>query len=161
MDPILASHANLFAVNSFLVNKALDGLSDDQIWTRPGERSNSIGWILGHLTWARLGLLRMLGGENVQVPGGKIFERGVELADRSAYPATADIVAALKEINAKLKARMEVVDEATLAAPSPRDFPTPDKSIRGAAAFLCFHESYHVGQIAYIVKWLGKDGLVG
>jgi uncharacterized damage-inducible protein DinB len=161
MDPILASYANLYAVNSFLVNKALDGLSDEQVWTRPGDRSNSIGWILGHLTWARLGLLRMLGGENVPVPGGKIFERGAELADRSAYPATADLVAALREITARLKARMEAVDDATLSAPSPRDFPTPDKSVRGAVAFLCFHESYHVGQIAYVVKFLGKDGLVG
>lgn len=161
MDPVLASHATLFAVNSFLVNKALGELTEEQIWTRPSERSNSVGWILGHLTWARLGILRMLGGENVPVPGGKIFERGAELGDRSAYPATADIVAALKTINEKLKVRMAEVDEATLAAQAPRDLPTPDKSVRGAVAFLCFHESYHVGQIAYVVKWLGKDGLVG
>lgn len=161
MDPILASYANLFAVNSFLVNKALDGLSDDQIWTRPSERSSSIGWILGHVTWSRLGLLRMLGGENVQVPGGKIFERGAQIADRAAYPATADLVAALKAINANLKARMETVDDAVLSATAPRDLPIPDKTVRGAVSFICFHESYHVGQMAYIVKWLGKDGLVG
>lgn len=161
MDPILASYSNLLAVNSFLVNKALGGLTEEEIWTRPGARSNSIGWLLGHLTWSRLGMLRMLGGENVHVPGGKVFERGAEAADRSAYPATADLVAALKAINERLKARMATADEATLSAPAPRDFPIPDKSVRGAVSFLTFHDSYHVGQIGYVVKWLGKDGLAG
>jgi uncharacterized damage-inducible protein DinB len=161
MDPIVASYSHLLAVNSVLINRALAGLSEEEIWSRPSERTNSVGWILGHLAWARLGLLRTLGGENVHVPGGKIFERGAELGDRAAYPATADLVAALKAVNERLKARMETVDDATLAAPAPRDFPIPDKSVRGAVSFLTFHDSYHVGQIAYVLKWLGKPGLVG
>lgn len=161
MDPVIASFSPLFAVNTFLVHKALDGLTEAEVWTRPSERTNSIGWLLGHMTWSRLGLTHMLGGSVVHVPGGKIFDRGAELADRSAYPATADMVAAFKAVNEQLKARMESITDAELSAQAPRDFPIPDKSLRGAVAFMTFHDSYHAGQVALLVKWLGKPGLVG
>lgn len=161
MDPIIASHSQLLAVNTFLVHKALDALTEEEIWRRPSDHTNSIGWMLGHMVWSRLGLTRMLGGENVQVPGGKIFDRGVQLGDRSAYPATQEIVAAYKAVNDQLKTRMETIADAELSAKAPRDFPIPDKSLRGAVAFMTFHDSYHVGQMALVVKWLGKAGLVG
>lgn len=161
MDPVVASHAQLLAVNATLINRALATLTDDEIWMRPGERSNSIGWLLGHVAWSRAALLRIIGGEPVNLPGGEVFARGAQASDRSAYPATADTVSVLKTVNERLKARMATMDEATLSAPSPFEVPIADKSVRGAVAFLTFHDSYHVGQIAYVLKWLGKPGLVG
>ena len=48
-----------------------------------------------------------------------------------------------------------------MSAPAPRDFPVPDKTIRGAINFLAYHEAYHLGQMGYLRKWLGKDSLRG
>jgi uncharacterized damage-inducible protein DinB len=56
---------------------------------------------------------------------------------------------------------MESITDAELSVTAPREFPIPDKSLRGAVAFMTFHDSYHTGQMAFIVKWLGKPGLVG
>jgi hypothetical protein len=56
--------------------------------------------------------------------------------------------------------RLDDLGEDGLVAPSPRSLPIPDKTIRGAINFAAFHESYHVGQMAYIRKWLGFPGLV-
>lgn len=161
MDPILASHSQLFAVNSVLVSRALDGLTDDELWQRPGDSSNPIYWLIGHMAWSRNALLRILGGALVPIPSAKLFERGVEVADRAAYPAVGEVVASFKAVNAALKARMEAATDAELSAASPRDFPIPDKSVRGAVAFLAFHDAYHTGQVAYLRKWLGKGQLVG
>jgi hypothetical protein len=36
-----------------------------------------------------------------------------------------------------------------------------DKTQRGAIVFLNYHETYHVGQMAYLRKWLGYSQLVG
>jgi uncharacterized damage-inducible protein DinB len=161
MDPVAASCSNLLAIQSTLVNRALDSLGEAQIWQRPGEHSNSIGWIVGHLTWARNALVQELGGEAEALPWGGVFERGAQVDDRAAYPATAEIVAGLKRVNQKLRAKMAEITEAELSAPSATPMPSPDKTVRGVMAFLTFHDGYHVGQIAYALKLLGKPGLVG
>ncbi len=161
MDPVLASNAQLLAIQSTLVNRALQDLSEEDLWRRPNEHSNSIGWLLGHVTWARNGMLITLTDQPVPMPWSGPFERGAQAADRSAYPATAEIVATLKTINEKLKAAMEVTTETRLSAPAPFATPSPDKTVRGVFAFLVFHEGYHIGQVGYILKLLGRPGLVG
>jgi len=161
MDPIVASYSQLLAVNSVLVNRAVEGLTDDELWQRPGDHSNPIYWLVGHITWSRNALLRLLGGELVAMPSAKLFERGVQVAPRSEFPPFADLYASFKNVNAALKARMEVAAESDLVAKAGYDFPIPDKSVRGAVAFLTFHDGYHVGQIAYLRSWLGKGQLVG
>ena len=161
MDPVVVSHTQLLAIQSTLINRALSTLNEDEMWTHPAEGANSVGWLLGHLTWARNGLLACLGGEPEAVPGAKLFERGAQVADRSAYPETAAIVETMKKVNVKLKARMESITDAELSALSKVPTPSPDKSVRGASAFLVFHDAYHIGQVGYAMKLLGKAGLVG
>lgn len=57
-------------------------------------------------------------------------------------------------------ARLEELTEAELSAPAPRSFAIPDRSVRGAITFLAYHEGYHIGQMAFLRKWLGFPGLV-
>ncbi len=161
MDPVLVSQAQLLAIQSTLVNRALADLPEEELWKRPGDSSNSIGWLLGHITWARNGMLITLTGQPVPMPWSGPFERGAQAADRSAYPATSEIVSTLKAINEKLKAAMEVARDERLSAPAPFTTPSPDTTARGVFVFLVFHEAYHLGQIGYVLKLLGRPGLVG
>jgi len=161
MDSVAASCSQLLAIQSTLVNRALASLDESEIWQRPGEQSNSIGWILGHMTWSRNAMLHLMGGDPEVMPWGSGFARGAESADRAAYPATDVIVSALKQVNRKLRERMETLTDADLSAQAAVPTPSPDRSVRGAIAFLTFHDGYHVGQIAYVMKMLGKPGLVG
>jgi uncharacterized damage-inducible protein DinB len=161
MDPVLASHAQLLAIQSTLINRALDGLTEHEMWQRPSERSNSIGWLLGHITWARNNMLRVLGGEPEPMPWDALFQRGAEITDRKAYPPVAEIVGTLKRVNEKMKTGMARATDAELGAICPVPTPSPDKTVRGVLAFLTFHDAYHVGQIAYALRQLGRPGLVG
>jgi uncharacterized damage-inducible protein DinB len=81
--------------------------------------------------------------------------------DPGQYPELDDILRVWKEATAQLEQRFEELSDAQLSAEAPRNFPVPDKTIRGAINFLAYHEAYHVGQLAYIRKWLGKQSLVG
>jgi len=48
-----------------------------------------------------------------------------------------------------------------LSAPPPGKLPSFDGKISGSVAFLAFHETYHVGQAAYLRTWLGHEGVAG
>jgi len=58
-------------------------------------------------------------------------------------------------------ARLKVLTDEELSKPAPFPVPAGDKTQRGAIVFLNFHETYHIGQMAYLRKWLGYSQLVG
>jgi hypothetical protein len=57
--------------------------------------------------------------------------------------------------------RLELLTEEELAKPASFPVLTGDKTKRGAIVFLNYHETYHIGQMAYLRKWLGYSQLVG
>ncbi len=161
MDPVVGSLANSLDLQGSLVRRAIARLTEEDAWRRPATASNSVGWLLGHIAWSRNHLVAALGGEPEPLPWAGLFERGASAPEPSACPDTATLVAALDRIDEKLKARMATVTDAELSAPSKRATPFPDKTVRGTAAFLVFHDAYHTGQVGYAMKLLGQQGLVG
>ena len=99
-------------------------------------------------------------GRKLHRPWGEIFNRSAVRPPDEAYPDLAVIRSAWNEVTTGLTTRFEELTDAELVAPSPRPFPIPDRSMRGAIAFLAYHEGYHLGQMAYFRKWLGFPGLV-
>ena len=53
---------NLLKGNRSMVRKALDGLSDKEVATRPNSECNSMAWLLWHLSRAEDGLVSSLDG---------------------------------------------------------------------------------------------------
>ncbi len=159
MDPVIAPSVALFAFNARLFEKALLGLSSEQLLSSPSESSNPILWIAGHLANTRFGLSAML-GRKLHRPWGDIFNRSASRPTKDSYPELSVVHAAWTEVGAALLGRFEELTDADLRAPSPRPFPVPDPSMRGAIAFLAYHEGYHLGQIAYVRKALGLPGLM-
>jgi hypothetical protein len=56
---------------------------------------------------------------------------------------------------------MEAASEETLNVPVTQGPPTADGKLSGVVHFLAFHETYHVGQAAYVRSWLGHSGIMG
>jgi hypothetical protein len=159
MDSSIAPFAQLLRINTTLYARALEGLNEDEAWMRPGDVSNPMIWIAGHLVYSRSGLATFLGGSRVE-SWNERFARGVAMGDRAGYPALGEVVRAWDAITGVLFDRLKQAGERELAAPSPMDFPVSDKSVRGAVGFLTYHEAYHVGQLGYVRKWLGYAALV-
>ena len=53
---------NLLKGNRSMVRKALDGLSDEDVATRPNSECNSMAWLLWHLARAEDGIVSSLDG---------------------------------------------------------------------------------------------------
>jgi hypothetical protein len=164
--------ALIFKLNNGLVERTLDGLADEEVWRRPGPGSggNPIAWLIGHVANTRASLVRELGHpvdqgslapELVRVLMDPSFRRGSALADRSAYPSRAAIEAAWKATHARMRDAFAGVTEQWLAQPS-AGYPLPGaKTMGDRLGFFAFHESYHVGQMAYVRRLLGHSGVAG
>jgi hypothetical protein len=90
-----------------------------------------------------------------------LFARGARIEAADQYPALDEVLAAWKEVSATLAKAMEGATAETMAMAAPEKSPSFDGKIGGMVSFLAYHETYHVGQLAYLRKWLGHGGAVG
>jgi hypothetical protein len=155
----LAPLAMMLRINETLILRALDGLTDGQLWQRPTDHNNPMLWLAGHVVRSRARMLSVL-GEPFDTGWGDAFARGsaVEASDR--YAASAAILEMMTKVNPKLYARLESLQPADVAQPASGPVPLI-KTVAELATFLTIHDSYHVGQMAYIRKSLGLPGIIG
>jgi len=138
--------STIFLKNDFLPKLiyCLENMTDDQIWWRPNEQSNSVGNLVLHLK----GNVRQW----VVMPlGGKAFRRNrqAEFATRERVPKErliADIQAAVDEVD-------QVIRRIQLPQLLVR-YPIQSYQTSGLQAIyhVVEHFSYHLGQILYIFK---------
>lgn len=159
MDPVVASFAQFVGLNDHLLNKSLEGLSDVQLRQHPDGESNPMLWIAGHIAATRNLLAKAL-GTGIDLPWAGKFGQKTQPEEDGDYPSGSEVLAALKVLGDQLRERLAQMADADLSKPAPRDVPIPDKSVRGLIAFVVYHESYHLGQLVYLKKWLGYPGAV-
>jgi uncharacterized damage-inducible protein DinB len=156
----LAGAAVTYQINTGMVEKCFSGLTLEELQQRPGEHSNSLLWIGGHLVWARSRALQFL-GQPWELPWFPLFARGAKPDDAAQYPSPDEILTAWRDSSASLAAALDTASEETLSAPAPVNPPGSDGKIGGLVNFLAWHETYHVGQAAYLRKWLGHESISG
>jgi uncharacterized damage-inducible protein DinB len=162
--PIPASIAHAaedYRFNGDFLANAVKGLSPEEWLKRPNESSNHIAWVVGHVIWARKGVLARL-GRVWSAPWLGLFARGATLDETVAYPSAETLIDAWREVSGVLTEALENASEEALAEPAkPPSPPSPDGKVSGVIRFLAYHETYHVGQAAYLRSWLGHKGIMG
>ena len=159
---VAAPIAMIFSLNDDLMLRALDGLTHEQLWNAPTERSNPMIWIAGHVAQTRAMVLRLL-GDPIDTGWGQLFDRGAAAASydhADRYPSREEIVRVMRELIPRLSARLQALDDASLAKPATMQLPGA-KTVADELAFFALHDSYHTGQLAYIRKALGYPGIAG
>jgi hypothetical protein len=157
---VIATAAENFHFNSGFLTKMVTDLSPEEWLRHPDGSCNHIAWIVGHVVWTRKQLLVRLGTEWSQTWLG-MFARGAKCEDDAAYPSSATLMEAWKEVSGVLAGALENVSEDALAQPATNGPPIADGKISGIVNFLAIHETYHVGQASYLRSWLGHKGLMG
>jgi uncharacterized protein YndB with AHSA1/START domain/uncharacterized damage-inducible protein DinB len=158
--PAVAPLALIFSVNDSLASRTFEKVADEDLWRRPTERSNPMLWIFGHMVNTRAQMLKMF-GEPFDTGWGDVFDRGAKLVDATRYPTRETVQAVSRNVNSQLYAKLGALTDAELAKPATRA-PTPAvKTIADQIAFLVMHDTYHVGQLAYVRKALGHPGVAG
>ncbi|MEM1119793.1 MAG: DinB family protein [Bacteroidota bacterium] len=139
----------LFGENIPRLKKCLAKLSDEQIWYRPNQVSNSVGNLVLHLQgnvrqWVVAGL-----GGNLD-----IRERQQEFDERGPLP-TAKMLTDMDQLMVEVG---RILDQTTpedlLAVRNVQGYQESGLSI---LVHITEHFSYHVGQITYIVKMLKNE----
>jgi uncharacterized damage-inducible protein DinB len=157
---VTAPIAMIYATNEDLFLRALDGLTNAEMWNRPIKKNNPMLWLAGHVAQTRAQVLQIL-GEPYDTKWGELFVRGTQLKDPVQYPAIVEIKHTMSDISARLQKKLESINDEQLTHAA-QGLQVPNaKTLADQVAFFALHDSYHIGQLAYIRKMLGYPALVG
>jgi uncharacterized damage-inducible protein DinB len=158
MDPRLQPLANTLDLNTRLVLNCLSGVDDALALRRITPASNSMAFLLAHLTDARHFLAGLLGAPLAN-PLQSILEYGKGQDDIGPLPPLAELLEAWRTIAAHLADALPQVGADRLDAESSVRFPVADRTVLGTTAFLVQHDSYHLGQLALLRRALGLPAM--
>lgn len=133
------------------IRAAIEPLTDEQLWWRPNEQSNSIGNLILHLTGSLNHFLnRNLGGFDYQ------RDREAEFAERREIPKK-ELLALFDDMVTRAGRTFDEMTVARLAEPSPE--PKMSSIVLQDLVNILAHIAAHAGQIVWIAKMLKGDAV--
>jgi hypothetical protein len=152
--------AGMYKANTDIVTKAIADVSLEDWVRKPGDDSNHLLWVFGHLVVHRGHALKLLGGQ-WDASWAQLFARGAQRVNDDEYPSTEELKTAWQQVSADLATALGNPPADRLANDAPPGFPSFDGKVSGNVAVLAFHDAYHAGQVSYLRKWLGYGQTVG
>jgi len=141
-----ALHSRITRVFPAQIRAAVETLTEDQVWWRPNEESNSVGNILLHLTGSLNHFLNFkIGGIDYA------RDREAEFAERHAIPKD-ELMAMFDEMVARAERTFTELTPERLDAPSPE--PKMYSIVLEDLIGVATHIANHTGQIVWIAKML-------
>lgn len=143
---INALHSRITKVFPAQIRAAVETLTDEQVWWRPNEESNSVGNIVLHLT----GSLNHFLNRNI---GGIEYarDRAAEFAERRTIPK-AELMAMFDDMVARAERTFEALTPERLGEPSPE--PKMHSIVLEDLLGILSHISAHAAQVVWIAKML-------
>ncbi len=128
-------------------------------WLRPpAEGLSNALWVLGHLAWARMMFLRRLGEELPEESWENQFSIGSR-GPGSPEVSASELLDKFTLLGRLLVDRIESMGPEDLDSPLEKPMPDGTDTVAGLVRFMCFHESYHLGQLGLLRRLNGKPGL--
>lgn len=133
------------------IQSCLDKLTDEQVWWRPNESSNSIGNLILHLNGnVRQWILTGLGGQDDHRKRQQEFDERTHISKAKLW----------NTLNQTMQDLIPVIDSVTLEdLLKKRAVQTFEETGITILIHVTEHFSYHTGQIAYITKMLTSEDL--
>lgn len=160
METDFKNISGIYRANTDIINKAIADVRPEDWFRKPGDDSNHLMWLLGHVVVHRGLVLKTLGIDWNSSWAG-LFARGTQRVDDAEYPTVDEMRAAWNETSEQLKAALREAQADVLAKDSPKGLPSFDEKVSGNVAFLAFHDAYHTGQLSFLRKWLGYGQTIG
>ena len=160
METDFRNISGMFRANTDIISKAIADVRPEDWFRKPGDDSNHLMWLLGHVVVHRGLVLKTLGGQ-WDSSWAPLFARGTQRVDDAEYPSVEEMNAAWSQISEQLKTALREPPEDVLTKPASEGSPSFDKKLSGSVAFLAFHDAYHTGQVSFLRKWLGYGQTVG
>jgi uncharacterized damage-inducible protein DinB len=158
MDPRVAPLAAVFDLNTDLLLNCLDGLSQDEAQRRLDGGGNSVIFLAAHLADTRHFLIGRL-GHPLANPLSRYLADAQRIEDIGEWPTLDELRRAWLAVSTQLAEVLDGLEADAIEKPGAHRFPVPDATPLGMLAFLAQHDSYHVGQAAFIRRQLGKPAM--
>ena len=158
MDPRVAPLAALFELNTDLMLNCLDGLSQPEAQRRLDGGGNSIIFLAAHLADTRHFLLGRL-GRPLANPLSRYLADARSIEEIGEWPTLDEVRRAWLAVSAQVSETLGGLGAEEIEKPGAHRFPIPDTTPLGMLTFLAQHDSYHLGQAAFIRRQLGKPAM--
>jgi uncharacterized damage-inducible protein DinB len=158
MEPVIVPLASILDLNTDLLLNGIEGLTDSEAQHRLAGGGNSIAFLTAHLTDTRHFLASRI-GRPLPNPLARYLADAKSIDDIRAWATLAEMRAAWLAISAHLQTALHLLSADDLLRPGAHRFPIPDSTPLGLIAFLAQHDSYHLGQIAFVRRQLGKPAM--
>jgi hypothetical protein len=153
-----------FALQTRLFNNVLEGIEENQGSERLSDHVNHLQWIAGHLTNSRYRLAPML-GLNATFPYTEIYTdlsapppNNRAISQFIQYPPLTEIKKLWNDLAVTFSERISDLSTEQLASETPIAVPT-GKTLSDLLSFIASHESYHIGQMSIIRKYVGLPAM--
>jgi uncharacterized damage-inducible protein DinB len=156
MHPSLAPLAAIFDLNTDLLINCLDGVSDDDARRRLEGGGNSLAFLAAHLTDTRHFIAGRL-GRPLPNPLAPLLAEARTIEDIQVWPPLERIRDAWLSVSDHLASLLAALTADELARENVHRFPLADTTALGFLAFLAQHDSYHVGQAAFLRRQIGRE----
>jgi len=156
----LTNVEGMFKINTEIVNRAIAGVPQEDWLRKPGDDSNHLMWVMGHLVVHRGSTLKLL-GVDWNSSWAPLFARGAERIADDEYPSADEMRAAWQKVSADLVNAVHEAPKDMLEQSAPKGPPSFDGKLSGTVAFYAFHDAYHAGQASFLRKWLGHGQTIG
>lgn len=160
METGLEHLEGMFKANTDIISKAIKDVASEDWFRKPGDDSNHLMWVMGHLIVHRGLTIKLLGGQ-WDTSWAPLFARGAQRVADDEYPSSEEMKTAWQQVSADLVTAVRNAPADLLANPSRAGSPTFNGKISGNVAVLAFHDAYHAGQVGFLRKWLGYGQTVG
>lgn len=154
----VAALAVVIRLNTRLFLNCLDGVADERAAERPGGKTNNLPFVACHLVDSRFYTAGLLGLE-LSNPFGQLLGDASGIDDVPVLPPLARIREAWNTVSVELEACVASLGYEDTGLLSPQQFPVDDPTLLGALAFLVQHESYHIGQLGLLRRYLGYPAM--
>jgi uncharacterized damage-inducible protein DinB len=158
MEPQLAPLAAILDLNTDLLLNTLDGLEDEDVRIRLPGGGNSLAFLAAHLTDSRHFLADRI-GHPLANPLAPYLAEARTIEDITAWPSLGELCDAWCAVSAHVQMALESMAAADLAQANAVRFPLADGTQLGMITFLVQHDSYHLGQMAFLRRQLGKPAM--
>ncbi|MBI4576008.1 MAG: DinB family protein [Planctomycetes bacterium] len=147
-----------FHFNEGLLDMLTEGFTPEDWRHRAGEANHAL-WLLGHVSVSRRFLRRLLGEQLPPVPWEAHFARGSRPGPAADAVEAAVLYEDFRESGRAIAGALRAMDPEAARAPVKAAFPDGSETVLGAADFLHFHETYHLGQLGLLRRVLGRPGI--
>lgn len=153
MKPSIIGLANILKLNERLFINALENITHEQAKERLTEHNNPINWLSNHILWGRYKILELLGKTEHKNPYMGLFENFRPYDEDIKLNQIEYIKEEWSKVAILINEALETVTEERLAEEAKSVTPIGISTIFGSLSFLVWHESYHLGQVAFLKKY--------